>query len=282
MEYGWILPVFAYSFLKGTRDGMKKAAIKKNSANEILFFYTLIGLLLTLPFCSSAFSLEPIYIFWAFVKASVVCIAWLFSFVALDGMSVSLFGVMELARMVFSTLLGVFALKEDFTLPKAIGVALVILGLVLVNIKKDSKSKQVSLWIVTASVLNCFFNALSGTLDKILMKHMESSQLQFWFMLFMSLIYGVILLIKREKVSVKSVGTNYWIPLMSISLIIGDRLLFDANASPQSQVTLMTLIKQSSVIVTVITGWLFFKEKNILYKLMCSMIVLSGIFIALL
>lgn len=282
MEYGWILPVFAYSFLKGTRDGMKKAAIKKNSANEILFFYTLIGLLLTLPFCSSAFSLEPIYIFWAFVKASVVCIAWLFSFVALDGMSVSLFGVMELARMVFSTLLGVFVLKEDFTLPKAIGVALVILGLVLVNIKKDSKSKQVSLWIVTASVLNCFFNALSGTLDKILMKHMESSQLQFWFMLFMSLIYGVILLIKREKVSVKSVGTNYWIPLMSISLIIGDRLLFDANAFPQSQVTLMTLIKQSSVIVTVITGWLFFKEKNILYKLMCSMIVLSGIFIALL
>ena len=62
--------------------------------------------------------------------------------------------------------------------------------------------------------------------------------------------------------------------------MIGDRLLFEANANPDSQVTLMTLIKQSSVIVTVLTGWLVFKEKNILYKLMCTLIVLTGIFIA--
>ena len=69
---------------------------------------------------------------------------------------------------------------------------------------------------------------------------------------------------------------------MSLSLIVGDKLLFEANASPDSQVTLMTVIKQSSVIVTVLTGWLVFKEKHILYKLMCTGIVLAGIFIAML
>lgn len=43
----------------------------------------------------------------------------------------------------------------------------------------------------------------------------------------------------------------------------------------------MTVIKQSSVIVTVLTGWLVFKEKHILYKLMCTLIVLAGIFVTL-
>ena len=185
-------------------------------------------------------------------------------------------------KFAFSTFLGVFALGESFTMPKAIGVVLVILGLYLVNIKKDKNtSKELSLPIFTAALLNCFFNAISGTLDKVLMKHMEAGQLQFWFMFFMSAIYGVILIIKKEKISLKSVYGNYWIPLMSLSLVIGDKLLFEANANPSSEVTLMTLIKQSSVIVTVLTGWIVFKEKNILYKLMCAVIVIVGILIPL-
>ena len=282
MDKFWILFIFIYAFLKGSREGMKKAALKKSSSNEILFFYTLIGFIFTLPFSKTAFDLAPIFIFYAFIKSAVCCTAWIFAFTALKNMSVSLYGIMDLARMVFSTALGVFVLGEDFTLPKAIGVILVILGLVLVNRKKDSKDGKITAYILIAALLNCFFNAVSGTMDKILMQYMDSSQLQFWFMLFMTLIYGVILLIKKEKISIKNIKTNYWIPLLSLSLVFGDKLLFIANASPQSQVTLMTLIKQSSVIITVLTGWLVFHEKNILYKLMCCSIVLSGIFIALL
>jgi drug/metabolite transporter (DMT)-like permease len=278
----WILFIVIYALLKGSREGMKKAALKKSSSNEILFFYTFIGFLFTLPNIKAALSLEPVFIFYAFIKSAVCCTAWIFSLVAIKNMSVSLYGIVDLSRMVFSTLLGVFALGESFTLPKAIGVTLVILGLYLVNIKKDkSGSKELSLPIMTAALLNCFFNAISGTMDKVLMKHIESGQLQFWFMFFMSVIYGVILIIKKEKISFKSIYGNYWIPLMSFSLVFGDKLLFEANANPASEVTLMTLIKQSSVVVTVLTGWLVFKEKNILYKLMCAGIVILGIIIPL-
>ena len=69
---------------------------------------------------------------------------------------------------------------------------------------------------------------------------------------------------------------------MSLSLVVGDRLLFEANASPSSEVTVMTIIKQSSVIVTVLLGWLIYKEKNIAYKLFCCLIVLAGISTAIL
>ncbi len=278
----WILFIVIYALLKGSREGMKKAALKKSSSNEILFFYTFIGFLFTLPNIKAALSLEPVFIFYAFIKSAVCCTAWFFSLIAIKNMSVSLYGIVDLSRMVFSTLLGVFVLGESFTLPKAIGVTLVVLGLYLVNIKKDKTgSKELSLPIMTAALLNCFFNAISGTMDKALMKHIESGQLQFWFMFFMSVIYGIILIIKKEKISLKSIYGNYWIPLMSFSLVLGDKLLFEANANPQSEVTLMTLIKQSSVIVTVLTGWLVFKEKNILYRIMCAGIVIIGILIPL-
>ena len=183
--------------------------------------------------------------------------------------------------MIFSMLLGIIVLDETMTWPKAIGMVLVIVGLFLANLKKSGSSKGVTVSILIAALLCCFFNAVSGTLDKILMQHMESSQLQFWFMFFMTAIYGAILIVKKEKISLKTVKTNYWIPLMSLSLIIGDKFLFEANANPMSEVTLMTVIKQSSVIVTVMTGWLVFKEKHILYKLFCTAIVLSGVFIAI-
>lgn len=282
MKNLWILFIVIYALLKGGREGMKKMALKKSSANEILFFYTFFGLLMTLPFSKSAFSLEPLYIFYSFLKAAVCCAAWMCSLVAIKKMSVSLYGIMDLSRMIFSTMLGVLVLGESLTAPKVIGMCLVVTGLLMVNLKKNTEPNKLTLYILIMALMNCFLNAISGTMDKVLMKHMESSQLQFWFMFFMSAIYGIVLVCRGQKISLKSIKSNYWVPLMSLSLILGDRLLFEANANPASEVTLMTVIKQSSVIVTVLTGWIVFKEKHILYKLMCTGIVLAGIFVAVL
>ena len=281
-HYIWIIYVFIYSFLKGTRDGMKKASLKKSSADEILFFYSLFGFILILPFSGNAFETPPIYIFYCFIKSLVICVAWLFAYFTLKEMTVSLYGIMDLSRMVFSTLLGVFVLGETLTFGKLIGVILVILGLVLVNTKSDSGNKKMRLPILMAALSGCFLNAISGMMDKILMKDMEAEQLQFWFMLFLIVLYGGIIAIKKEKISLKSIKTNYWIPLMSLSLVFGDRLLFTANKIPESQVTVMTVIKQSAVIITVFTGWIFFKEKNILFKLLCCGIIICGIVISIL
>ncbi|MBE7010621.1 MAG: hypothetical protein E7418_03935 [Ruminococcaceae bacterium] len=278
----WIFLVVLYALLKGARECMKKAALKKSGTNEILFLYTFLGFLMTLPYARSALSIDPVYIFYAFLKSAACCTAWILSLTALKRMSVSLYSVMDLGRVVFSTLLGVFVLGESFTPQKAIGMLLVIAGLLLVNAKKNASASGATAIALLAVLLNCLFNAISGMLDKILMKSIEPNQLQFWFMLFLCLLYGCGLLIRRDRISFKTLIKNPWISLMSVSLVVGDLLLFKANANPQSQVTLMTLIKQSSVIVSVFSGWLFFKEKNIAYKLLCTAVIVAGIMIPLL
>ena len=282
MQHLWIFYVFIYSFLKGTRDGMKKAALKRASSSEILFFYSLIGLILILPFSKNAFHTPPIYIFYTFIKSAVVSTGWLMALYALNRMTVSLYGIMDMSRMIFSTFLGVVVLGETLTIPKVIGIVLVILGLTLVNTRNKEGAEKANGFVLTAALLNCVLNSISGTMDKALMKTMEADQLQFWFMLFSFLFYSVIIMVRKEKISLKSLKGNYWVPLMSASLVFGDRLLFIANAMPESQVTLMTVIKQSAVIVTIICGRLFFKDKDIAYKLMCASVILCGIFIALL
>ena len=100
-------------------------------------------------------------------------------------------------------------------------------------------------------------------------------------MLLLSVFYLAYILIKREKLELKKAFTNPWLYVLSFSLILGDRMLFIANADPESQVTVMTLIKQSSAIVTVILGRLIYKEKNIVRKLICAGIILLGIALAI-
>ena len=64
--------------------------------------------------------------------------------------------------------------------------------------------------------------------------------------------------------------------------ILADRALFIANQDPDSKVTVMTLIKQSGCIVTILGGRLVFKEKNIVHKLICAAVIVAGIVIGVL
>lgn len=282
MESIWIFLALAYGILRGVRECMKKVALKKSGLMEILFFYMLVGFVFTLPDLKDALALDPYYILWVFIKSVIVSTGFILSFMAIRRMPVSLYSVVTLAQMVFTTIFSVIFLKEPFGISNFIGLALVITGLVMVNLKKDEENKgKFKIIALVMAVGYCFLNAISATMDKVLMQYMNSGQLQFWFMFFSVIVYGLIILVKREKISLKTIKTNYWIPLMGILLMVGDRLLFEANGHPDSKVTVITLLIQSSVIVSIIIGRFAFKEKNILYKLACSCVIISGIAVAL-
>ena len=147
-------------------------------------------------------------------------------------------------------------------------------------ISADNQQKTGAVFVILAFI-SCIMNSLSGFMDKILMKNITSSQLQFWYMLFIVLYYSVYIIIKREKISL-SVIKNKWVMLLAVMFVIGDKALFIANGNPQSKVTVMTLIKQSACLVTIIGGKLIFNEKNITYKLFCAAIIIFGIVLGIL
>ena len=138
---------------------------------------------------------------------------------------------------------------------------------------------QTSVFFIILAFLSCLFNSFSGFMDKILMKDITSSQLQFWYMLFIVFYYVIYILIKKIRLS-WSVIKNGWIWVLAIMFVIGDKALFIANGNPASKITIMTLIKQSACIVTIIGGKIFFKETKIARKLLCAVIIIAGIILA--
>lgn len=279
MQYLWIILVLFYGVSKGIRDTMKKLALNKSSLIEVLFLHALLAFLLVAPTSGNVFDIPWQFYILILFKSLFVFFAWIFSYKSICKMPISSYGLIDVSGVVFSTLIGVCLLGEKLVFKNIAGLFLVILGLYLVNFTKRTDSESKPKYILLA-LAGCLFNAVSGTLDKIYTQYVTPGQLQFWFMFYMVLMYIVYIVIKKEKISFKSGFKNHWIIIMSVLFVVSDRVLFIANSDPQSKVTVMTLLKQSCVIVSIILGRIIFKEKNILYKFLCSILIILGIVFA--
>ena len=281
----WIWLVLLYGFLRGTRDMIKKKAMEKSSVFEVLFFYTLLSFLLVSYEAPHAIAVPQKYIGLITIKSLMVFIAWFCSFMAIKRLPVSFYGVLELSSVVFSTCMGVFFIGERMTVFRIIGTCIVMLGLFMVNLKKQTADPNnvINAKYVTLAIVSWLFNAISCVMDKVLMSkgEIDSGQLQFWFMLLMTCMHLVFLLFNKTRLRFSQLWKNKWIILMALLFVIGDRALFVANGIQGSQVTIMTLLKRCSCFVTIVGGALWFKEKNIAYRFCCGAIIMAGIAIGL-
>ena len=273
----WIWLVLLYGILKGFREICKKKALTTNSTMEVLFVYTLLSFVLVTPGISEAIHMDHRYFGLIVIKSFVIFLAWIFSFKAIKKLPISLYGVLDLSRVMFSTFLGITVLNEVMSPLRIVGLILVCTGLLLLKYKPHAGKESFPVIYVILALLSCILNAVSGLLDKILMKDITSSQLQFWYMLFLVIFYAIFILVTKTPVNIKSSICNKWIWLLSLLIIVADKALFIANASPDSLVTVMTLLKQAGCIVVILGGRYIFKEKNTAHKLICAGIIIVGI-----
>lgn len=278
----WMMQVLLYGLLKGAREIIKKKSLGRSSVLEVLFFYTLFGFLFVCPEAGNAGGVPTAQMGLIVLKSFVIFVAWMCSFKAIKKMPISLYGILDLSRVLFATLLATVVMQEVLSPFQMAGLALVCLGLLMLKglpRKKNAEEKkeEVRPLIVVLAFVSCLLNAFSGLLDKILMKDVTSGQLQFWYMLYLVLFYLVYIILSRTKIRIKQSLKNPWIWLLAILFIIADRALFLANAAPESKISVMTLIKQSGCLVTILGGKFIFREKNICRKLICAAVIVTGI-----
>ena len=283
----WIFLVLLYGILKGAREILKKKALEKNSTIEVLFVYTLLSFLIVLPDAGNAAGMELRFYFYIAAKSFVIFLAWMCSFKAIRKMPISLYGVLDLSRVMFATLLGVIVLHEVLSGYQVVGLLFVSAGLLLLKYRPrrgqraetEQAAQGVGFVYVVMAFASCMLNALSGLLDKILMRDISSAQLQFWYMLFLVLFYLLYILLTSTPVDLKSAVRNRWVWMLSILFVIADRALFIANGMPGSRITVMTLLKQAGCVVTILAGKYLFREKDTTHKMVCAMIIIAGIVI---
>ncbi len=309
----WILLTLFYGVVKGIREIVKKKALEISTVMEVLFFYTLFGFLMILPDIPNVWGMTPKMYLLVAVKSFVIFVAWLCGFYAIKRLPISVYGILDLSRVLFSTMLGVIVIGEAPGMLQNVGMCLVAAGLVFLGMYREGGVKRLRRsrnsagdvstersipekavqestegkkrfresmpCFVILAFFSAFLNAVSGTMDKILTNRVgiTSSQLQFWYMLYLLVFYGLFIMIARTPVRVKSTLKNYWIWILSFLFIAADRALFIANSYPESKVTVKTLLKQAGAVVTILAGRFVFHEKGTIYKLLCAGVIITGI-----
>jgi len=294
-EYLWVVLILIYGISKGLREALKKKAMETNSVIEVLFFYTLIAFLFTIPMSVSGnlFDVSLKYHLALIFKAGIIFAAWLCALNSIKRLPLSVYSVMDMGRIISAILLGVIFLGESLGVFQLLGISLVILGITLVNLKtKRGVDEKASKRVIVLVAISGLLNSVSSVMDKWLLSKepnrflfgsetIETSQLQFWYMLYLVLFYTAYIFIKREKIDVVKCVKCPWIWILSLLFVTADKCLFIANSDPNSTVVVMTLVKQSSVLVTIGMGWLIYKEKNILWRIACAVLVIGGIMLSI-
>lgn len=278
----WVLYVALYGVIKGCREICKKKALSISTIAEVLFFYAALGFLLVIPTVrANPFVISGQELFLIAVKSVVIFAAWLCGFAAIRQIPVGLYGVLDMARLLFSTVLAVLFLSERLTALEICGYVLVVTGLVAVNFVGGEKGGRVRSPKAVLLVLgSCLLNAVSGLLDKVVTRSLDTGVLQLWYMLFLAILYLVYLLIREHRVDFRILLRNPWVIVLSVIFIIGDRALFLANADPASKISVMNLIKQCSVLVVIVLGHLVYHEKRLWPRLCCAGVILAGIVVS--
>ena len=130
-----------------------------------------------------------------------------------------------------------------------------------------------------------FLGSCSGVYDKFLLQNLDYDPLvlQFWFNVYMSCVQALILLFywfpRKQKMPFR------FRPIMlfvGVFLLIADRLYFLSLHEENALVSIVTIIRRSSVLIAFMAGLFLFKESKSKRKWLALFVVLLGLsFIAL-
>lgn len=130
-----------------------------------------------------------------------------------------------------------------------------------------------------------FLGASSGLYDKFLIQNLSLNPqtLQFWFCLYTILILLVILTINWFPYAEKRKAFKFRWSIIAVGVLLqaADYFYFKALQDPDALIILLSAIKRSQILISVVVGGLLFKEKNKRKKLIPLIGIMIGVFLIL-
>jgi drug/metabolite transporter (DMT)-like permease len=282
----WIIFAFLSAALLGCYDVCKKHSLRENAVIPVLFLNTLFCSLIFLPLALNApfggWEVQRYII----LKACIVLSSWILGYIGIKYLPLTLVGPINATRPVMVLLGALLIFGERLNLYQWIGVALAILSFFLLSRsgKKEGIDFRHNRWIFCI-VGAAITGALSGLYDKYLLASpqdggvgLDKLTVQSYYNFYQCLMMGVVLLTlwypRRQN------GTPFrwvWsIPLISIFLSIADYAYFCSLHEAGALVSVVSMVRRSSVVVSFMIGAFLFHEKNLKSKAIDLFLVLLG------
>ena len=213
------------------------------------------------------------------LKACIVLTSWICGYFGLKHLPLTIVGPINATRPVLVLVGALIFFGERLNLYQWIGVLLALASIFMMSRagKKENIDFRKNRWIWCVAIAT-LTGAVSGLYDKFLMKSFNPMFVQSWFnfyqMIIMAVICGFIWYPKRYQTT--PFHWNWAIPLISIFICIGDFAYFTSLNDPSSMISVVSLVRRSSVIISFICGVLIFRERNIRAKLLDLGLILLG------
>ncbi len=293
----WVVLAFTSAMLLGFYDVFKKQSLVDNAVIPVLFLNTVFSSLIFLPailLSSHSDLLDGSILYvptidwgvhkYIILKSCIVLSSWICGYFAMKHLPITIVGPINATRPVLVLLGAILILGERLNLLQWTGVVLAIVSFFLLSKsgKKEGIDFRHDVWIL-AIVLAAILGACSGLYDKYLMTSvaeggvgLDKMAVQSWYNLYQCLLMGVILFILWFPIRKHTTPFRWkWsIILISIFLSVADFAYFYALSLPGSMVSLVSMIRRGSVIVSFLFGAIIFHEKNIKHKLADLVLVL--------
>lgn len=291
----WLALAFVSAFFLGCYDINKKMSVHNNAVIPVLFLNTLFCTLLLLPlFLISRFSGDtlngtiyyvPTVSFEAhayiFLKSIIVLSSWIFGYFATKHLPLTITGPINATRPVMTLVGALLIFGERLNLYQWIGVLLTIVSFFLLSAtgKKEGINFRQNKWILFIFIA-AVLGAVSGLYDKYLMQKFSSTAVQFWYNLYQCLMMLVVVIVlwypKRDKSTPFS--WKWSILLVSFFLTIADFVYFYALSDPDAMISIVSMVRRGSVVVSFVGGVMFFHEKNLKGKAIDLVLIIIGMF----
>lgn len=213
------------------------------------------------------------------LKAVIVLSSWICGYFGLKHLPLTIVGPINATRPVLVLVGAMLFFGERLNIYQWTGVLLAILSIFLMS--RSSKNEDIDfrsnrwIWCVAAATL---LGAVSGLYDKFIMKSLSPMFVQSWFnfyqMVIMTAICGLIWYPKRHQTT--PFRWKWSIPLISIFICLADFAYFTSLSDPDSMISVVSLVRRSSVIISFACGVIIFKERNLKAKVVDLALILLG------
>ena len=295
----WLILAFVSAALLGCYDSLKKQALRGNAVIPVLFLNTLFSSLIFLPFIVLSGTTDMLdgTIFltasggwdmhkYILLKACIVLSSWILGYFGMKHLPLTIVGPINATRPVMVLVGAMLVFGERLNVWQWLGVLLAVVSFLMLSRsgKKEGIDFKHDSWIYMI-VGASFLGAVSGLYDKYLMAPIESGgvgldrmMVQSWYNIYQCVMMGlmVVLLWWPKHKQTTPFHWTWSIVLVSVFLSIADFVYFYSLSLPDAMISIVSMIRRGSVIVSFLFGAMIFNEKNLKAKAFDLALVLLG------
>lgn len=294
----WIALGLVSCFFLGLYDITKKVSLSNNAVIPVLFFASLTGALIFVPFAFlSHWGILPEHsIFFVpsislkahgllLMKSTLVASTWFFAYYALKHLPITIVTPIRATGPIWTLIGALIIYKEQYSALQWIGMAIVLGFFYFFSLagKHEGINFKRNIWIVFI-MLATLLGSISTLYDKYLIAHYDRMAVQTWFSIYLIPVFLPFMMFMwyPERKKSKPFEWRWAIPLIGILLTIGDFAYYFALSDPDMLITILSVLRRTSVIISFTIGAIIFKEINLKRKAFALFGIFVGVIIMVL